>query len=95
MLNEMRLGRISDSTVTAFKQLSRPLHFGDGLEVTELWVLLSGSTVVFANVPPVSPPEMKLTIPTKEDCRRSLGRSTDMRRWIQGTYRFGTSSWRI
>ncbi|ROW14943.1 hypothetical protein VPNG_03363 [Cytospora leucostoma] len=36
MLNEMRLGRISDQTVTAFKKLSRPLHFGDGLEVTEL-----------------------------------------------------------
>ncbi|ROW12285.1 hypothetical protein VMCG_00524 [Cytospora schulzeri] len=37
MLNEMRLGRISDQTVTTFKQLSRPLHFDDGLEVTELF----------------------------------------------------------
>lgn len=36
MLNEMRLGRISDKTVSTFKSLSRPLHFNDGLEVTEL-----------------------------------------------------------
>jgi ATP-dependent DNA helicase PIF1 len=36
MLNEMRLGQISDQTVQAFKALSRPLHFGDGLEFTEL-----------------------------------------------------------
>jgi ATP-dependent DNA helicase PIF1 len=36
MLNEMRLGRISEQTAIAFKQMSRPLHFDDGLEVTEL-----------------------------------------------------------
>ncbi|KAL8373775.1 hypothetical protein RB599_000815 [Gaeumannomyces hyphopodioides] len=36
MLNEMRLGRISDQTVKNFKALCRPLHFEDGLEVTEL-----------------------------------------------------------
>lgn len=38
MLNEMRLGRITDETVQTFKALSRPLHFNDGLEVTELYV---------------------------------------------------------
>ncbi|KAL8360809.1 hypothetical protein RB601_007029 [Gaeumannomyces tritici] len=37
MLNEMRLGRISDQTVKNFKALCRPLHFKDGLEVTELF----------------------------------------------------------
>lgn len=37
MLNEMRLGRISDQTVKKFKALSRPLQFEDGLEVTELY----------------------------------------------------------
>jgi ATP-dependent DNA helicase PIF1 len=36
MLNEMRLGRISDQTVRNFQALSRPLRFKDGLEVTEL-----------------------------------------------------------
>jgi ATP-dependent DNA helicase PIF1 len=36
MLNEMRLGRISEGTVQNFKALSRPLEFDDGLEVTEL-----------------------------------------------------------
>ncbi|KAF3769671.1 hypothetical protein M406DRAFT_325164 [Cryphonectria parasitica EP155] len=36
MLNEMRLGRISDDTVRAFKALARPLQLKDGLEVTEL-----------------------------------------------------------
>lgn len=38
MLNEMRLGRISDDTVRAFKSMSRPLTSEDGLEVTELSV---------------------------------------------------------
>ncbi|GAP88832.2 putative DNA repair and recombination protein pif1 [Rosellinia necatrix] len=37
MLNEMRLGRISDDTVRTFKQLARPLTFDDGLDVTELF----------------------------------------------------------
>lgn len=36
MLNEMRLGRISEKTVKNFQALSRPLHFDDGLDVTEL-----------------------------------------------------------
>jgi ATP-dependent DNA helicase PIF1 len=36
MLNEMRLGRISEETVKNFRGLSRPLQFDDGLEVTEL-----------------------------------------------------------
>jgi hypothetical protein len=38
MLNEMRLGRISDETTQKFKNLCRPLQFDDGLEVTELYV---------------------------------------------------------
>ena len=37
MLNEMRLGRITDDTVRAFKALSRPLNFDDGIEMTELF----------------------------------------------------------
>jgi len=36
MLNEMRLGKINDETVKNFRDLSRPLSFDDGLEVTEL-----------------------------------------------------------
>ncbi len=36
MLNEMRLGRISEQTVQSFKSLSRPIQSDDGLEVTEL-----------------------------------------------------------
>jgi ATP-dependent DNA helicase PIF1 len=36
MLNEMRLGRMSERTVQTFKQLKRPLVYEDGLEVTEL-----------------------------------------------------------
>jgi ATP-dependent DNA helicase PIF1 len=38
MLNEMRLGQISEQTVQTFKSLARPLQFDDGLEVTELYV---------------------------------------------------------
>lgn len=37
MLNEMRLGRISHSTVEAFKALSRPLKFDDGVDSAELF----------------------------------------------------------
>ncbi|KAF2962696.1 hypothetical protein GQX73_g10877 [Xylaria multiplex] len=37
MLNEMRLGKISDKTVQTFKDLARPLTFDDGLGATELF----------------------------------------------------------
>ncbi|KXH58904.1 DNA repair and recombination protein pif1 [Colletotrichum salicis] len=37
MLNEMRLGRISDETVQAFRKLDRKIPTEDGLEVTELF----------------------------------------------------------
>lgn len=37
MLNEMRLGRISDDTDRAFKALSRPLKFDDGVDSAELF----------------------------------------------------------
>ncbi|KAJ5310174.1 uncharacterized protein N7443_002635 [Penicillium atrosanguineum] len=37
MLNEMRLGNISPSTIEAFRKLSRPLNFHDSLDATELF----------------------------------------------------------
>ncbi|KKA29313.1 hypothetical protein TD95_002384 [Thielaviopsis punctulata] len=37
MLNEMRLGRISDQTVQAFRALSRELKFSEGPETTDLY----------------------------------------------------------
>ncbi|KAF7718519.1 ATP-dependent DNA helicase PIF1 [Penicillium ucsense] len=37
MLNEMRLGKISPTTIDAFRKLSRPLDFHDALEATELF----------------------------------------------------------
>lgn len=37
MLNEMRLGRITEDTVRAFKRLERPLEFNDGLGTAELF----------------------------------------------------------
>ncbi|CAM1502948.1 Fc.00g077240.m01.CDS01 [Cosmosporella sp. VM-42] len=37
MLNEIRLGKISEDTVRAFKALSRPLKFNDGLGKAELF----------------------------------------------------------
>ncbi|UZP41376.1 hypothetical protein NXS19_009192 [Fusarium pseudograminearum] len=37
MLNEMRLGRITEDTVRAFKSLERPLQFNDGLDTSELF----------------------------------------------------------
>ncbi|OAA71365.1 DNA repair and recombination protein pif1 [Cordyceps fumosorosea ARSEF 2679] len=39
MLNEMRLGKISDETVAAFKALERPLKFDDGVDLAELYPL--------------------------------------------------------
>jgi ATP-dependent DNA helicase PIF1 len=36
MLNEMRLGKISDETVKAFRRLARPIQYEDSLEATEL-----------------------------------------------------------
>ncbi|KAK9478350.1 PIF1-like helicase-domain-containing protein [Lipomyces japonicus] len=37
MLNEMRLGQISQSSISKFRQLSRKLNHADGLEPTELF----------------------------------------------------------
>ncbi|KAI1869650.1 uncharacterized protein JN550_005631 [Neoarthrinium moseri] len=37
ILNEMRMGRVSEQTVQTFRALSRPLHFDDGLTATELF----------------------------------------------------------
>ncbi|KAJ6037123.1 ATP-dependent DNA helicase PIF1 [Penicillium herquei] len=37
MLNELRLGKISPSTIEAFRKLSRPLNFHDELDATELF----------------------------------------------------------
>ncbi|OAR02091.1 hypothetical protein LLEC1_06673 [Akanthomyces lecanii] len=39
MLNEMRLGKITDETVGAFKALERPLNFDDGVDSAELFPL--------------------------------------------------------
>lgn len=37
MLNEMRLGKLSTSTIAEFRKLSRPLDFKDDVEATELF----------------------------------------------------------
>lgn len=37
MLNEMRLGKLSPTTITNFNRLSRPLDFQDDIEATELF----------------------------------------------------------
>ncbi|KAI5368000.1 putative AAA+ ATPase domain, DNA helicase Pif1, P-loop containing nucleoside triphosphate hydrolase [Septoria linicola] len=37
MLNEMREGRLTQSSIEAFKKLSRPLNYEDSLEATELF----------------------------------------------------------
>ncbi len=37
MLNEMRFGKLSQSSISAFKALSRPIHYHDGIEPTELF----------------------------------------------------------
>jgi len=37
MLNEMREGRLSQTSIAAFRKLDRPLHFEDDLQATELF----------------------------------------------------------
>jgi len=37
MLNEMREGRLTPASISKFRSLSRPLHFADQLEATELF----------------------------------------------------------
>jgi ATP-dependent DNA helicase PIF1 len=37
MLNEMRFGRLSESSRKSFRQLSRPIIYHDGIEATELF----------------------------------------------------------
>jgi len=37
MLNEMREGRLTPDSISKFRSLSRPLHFDDDLEATELF----------------------------------------------------------
>ncbi|KAK4455905.1 PIF1-like helicase-domain-containing protein [Podospora aff. communis PSN243] len=49
MLNEMRLGKITERTVQNFQALARPLEFNDGLEVTELLVALPTLHVLHAH----------------------------------------------
>ena len=36
MLNEMRLGKLTQKSIDAFRALNRPLSFGDDFEATEL-----------------------------------------------------------
>jgi ATP-dependent DNA helicase PIF1 len=36
MLNEMRLGKITEETIQAFRKLSRPISYDDGISATEL-----------------------------------------------------------
>lgn len=37
MLNEMRFGKLSSTSITAFKALARPIEYGDGIEPTVLF----------------------------------------------------------
>ncbi|KAJ2918646.1 hypothetical protein MD484_g1770, partial [Candolleomyces efflorescens] len=39
MLNEMRFGNLSPQSIAEFKKLSRPIHYEDGMEATELFPL--------------------------------------------------------
>jgi ATP-dependent DNA helicase PIF1 len=39
MLNEMRFGTLTASSIAKFKSLSRPVDYSDGLEPTELFPL--------------------------------------------------------
>ena len=47
MLNEMRFGRLTQKSITKFKNLSRNVVYNDGLGPTELYVLFRTLAVAF------------------------------------------------
>ncbi len=49
MLNEMRLGKISNETVASFKKLSRKIQYEDALDATELYIYLPLLSCAYAN----------------------------------------------
>ncbi len=49
MLNEMRLGRITNETVASFKKLSRKIQYEDSLDATELYICLPLLGCAYAN----------------------------------------------
>jgi ATP-dependent DNA helicase PIF1 len=47
MLNEMRLGKITNETIAAFKKLQRKRQYEDGLSATELFVYLPFHSIIY------------------------------------------------
>lgn len=69
MLNEMRYGRMQDSTIEIFTGLDRKVVYTDGIEPTELYDFLSSlfgplTRSIETNSPPDTLPEGKLLTPT-------------------------------
>jgi len=46
MLNEMRFGTLTQKSIQAFRSLSRPIEYDDGLGPTELYVLIISSMIL-------------------------------------------------
>jgi hypothetical protein len=65
MLNEMRLGKITNDTVAAFRNMGRRINYEDSLEATELYVKTSNSDLVFGKADNLiaSRPETKSKTP--------------------------------
>ena len=64
MLNAMRFGKLDAKTTQAFKALSRPVVYTDGIEPTELYVAINLSYRQYSYIPAVSLPGEKWIMPT-------------------------------
>lgn len=70
MLNDMRLGELDDHAIRAFRKLSRPLHYEDGIGPTQLYQFPPFlKPNVFDSLADTQP-ELKLTAQMNQDFAR-------------------------
>ncbi len=74
MLNEMRFGRMQESTIEIFKSLSRKISYTDGIEPTEMYDCHFSLSALLASLieihsHPDTRPGRKCLLPTAYDSR--------------------------
>lgn len=83
MLNEMRLGKITEETIKAFRKLSRPIEFEDALDATELYVINVDSRN-YTNCDTAFPPGTKSIMPMRSECETFMARAISTKQSIAG-----------
>jgi hypothetical protein len=54
MLNAMRFGKLGEDCIQAFRSLSRPVKYNDGIGPTQLYEIVV-CRIIFAQTPPDTP----------------------------------------